>query len=257
MLIAYVDESGNTGRITQGGSAAYALGCLLIRSRDWPASFDALQAFRQRIRDKFGVPMRAEIKASHLLRGGGTIRDLGLAPAVRRLIFRAHLRELDNLKTKAFGIVIDKRARSVAPEQVFDLGWETLLQRLERASRFAGHDEDGPFMIVHDEGEDDQIRKLVRKARRHLTAGSAFGAGGLSNAARKLVDDPVSRRSEHSHFIQLADLVAYAAFRDTIPPGASVAAVCPRTMWAQIGNAIRTETNYLKGGTPGIVVRKN
>jgi hypothetical protein len=256
VLIAYVDESGNTGNISEGGSETFTLGCLLIHSRDWPASFDALLAFRRRIRDRFGVPMRAEIKASHLLRCSGVIRDLGLAPAVRRLIFRAHMRELENLNTKAFGIVIDKRTSTATPDHIFDLGWETLLQRLERASQFAGHDEDGPFMIMHDEGENDQIRRLVRKARRRLTAGSAYGPGSLSHAAWKLIDDPVPRRSEQSYFIQLTDLVAYAAFRDTVPPSKNVATVCPGTMWQEIGDAIRAETNYLKPGTPGIVVRK-
>ncbi|NMO56757.1 DUF3800 domain-containing protein [Actinoplanes sp. TBRC 11911] len=252
MLIAYIDESGNTGDIDQGGSLTYSLGCVLVNSQAWPESFNDLLMFRRRVRDKFGIPMRVELKANYLLRNGGPIRDLGLAPAARNVIYRAHMRVLTDLGARVFGVVIDKRNTIAQPAAVFDLAWETLLQRLERAS-FYGRQ---PFMIMHDEGEDLQIRKLVRRARRYLTAGSMYGAGSLVNAAKKLIDDPVPRRSDHSYFIQLADLVAYAAFRNTVAPGRNIATVCPQGMWHEIGAAIRTETNRFSGGTPGIVVRE-
>jgi hypothetical protein len=34
VLLAYVDESGNTGEIGEGGSLTYSLGCALIYSED-------------------------------------------------------------------------------------------------------------------------------------------------------------------------------------------------------------------------------
>lgn len=68
-------------------------------------------------------------------------------------------------------------------------------------------------MLLHDEGDDANIRKLGRKARRAGTARSAFGTGMLSVPAYRLVDDPIPKRSDQSYFVQLADLSAYAAFR--------------------------------------------
>lgn len=251
MLLAYVDESGNTGDVDQGGSLTYTLGCVLLDSGQWPESFEEMVRFRRRVREKFGVPMRAELKANYLLRNSGSIRTLNLGPGARKVIYRAHMRSLSDMKAKAFGIVIDKRKDKVLPEAVFELAWTTLLQRLERASFYGKR----PFMVIHDEGEDLLIRKLVRKARRFLSAGSMYGNGSLFNAAKKLIDDPVPRKSEHSYFIQMADLVAYAAFRRIVPPGSSIAAVCPESTWNEIGTAIRTETNRLRGGPPGIVVR--
>lgn len=251
MLLAYVDESGNTGDVDKGGSLTYTLGCVLVDADDWPESFNKLLAFRRRVRDKFDIPMRVELKANYLLRNSGSIRDLKLGPPARHLIYRAHMRILNDLRAKVFGIVIDKRATRAVPDDVFELAWETLLQRLERASYY----QEQPFMILHDEGEDAQIRKLVRRARRYLTAGSMYGRGSLVNAAKRLVDDPVARKSDSSYFVQLADLVAYAAFRDTVPPGPSVRGVCPQEMWLEAGDAIRRETNRRSGGTPGIVVR--
>jgi hypothetical protein len=164
------------------------------------------------------------------------------------------MRALADLKAKAFAIIVDKRDSDLSDGACFELAWQTLLQRLERASTATK----APIMVLHDEGENDHVRRLVRRARRHMTAGSLYGSGSLSVPARMLVDDPVPRRSDHSYFIQFADLVAYAGFRTLIPPSPSIATVCPTEMWTELGDAMRRETNRYGGGpAPGVVVRKN
>jgi len=233
MLLAYVDESGNTGNPNGGGSLTYALGCVLIDADLWPTAFDELLDFRRRLRDTFKLRMRDEVKANYLLRNSGDLRYLNLGPGARFVIYRAHMRILKQLPARAFGVVVDKRKVIRSPNDYFDLAWEGLLQRLERTST----KECATFAVVHDEGEDEAIRKWVRKSRRHLTAGSAFAVGGLRNAAALLVDDPVPRRSQHSFFVQLADLVAYAAFRGVVPPGPAIERTCPQCMWDEIGSA--------------------
>jgi len=80
--------------------------------------------------------MRAEVKANVLLRDSGPIRSLGLAPAQRRLIYRAHLATLADLPARAFAIVVDKRGAE-GPDS-FDLAWEGVLQLLERTSTTEG-----------------------------------------------------------------------------------------------------------------------
>lgn len=127
MLLAYVDESGDTGDPRGGGSITYTLGCVLVDADAWPSAFDELLVFRRRIRVTFGVPMRAEIKANYLIRGSGDLRGVALAPAARYLIYRAHLRVLNSLPARAFGVVIDKRAQSRPPGGHIDLAWENAL----------------------------------------------------------------------------------------------------------------------------------
>lgn len=250
--MAYIDESGNTGDPAHGGSLTYSLGCVLVDADLWPNAFERLLEFRRRIRTTYGVPMRAEIKANYLLRSSGDLRVLSLAPAQRQLIYRAHMRLLQDLPARSFAVVVDKRTRQLTPAQVFDLAWEGLLQRLERTSR----DEGVTFALLHDEGENDAIRRWVRKARRFLPAGSAFGTGSLQASARLLVDDPISRRSHQSYFVQLADLVAYAAFRGVVAPGGAVAQVCPQNMWNEAGPAIAAKVTGLRPRSePGIVLR--
>ncbi len=253
MLLAYIDESGNTGPVPAGGSLTYALGCVLVDADQWPDAFDELLDFRRRIRTKFGVPMRAEVKANYLLRNSGDLRPLALGPGARRVIYRAHLESLSTLPARAFAVVVDKRSRTnAAPDAIFDLAWEALLQRLERTSSH----EKATFAVLHDERENDAIRRWTRRSRRYLTAGSALGSGTLSNPARRLVDDPVPRKSSGSYFIQLADLVAYASFRAVVPPGGSIATVCPSDMWDSIGPATHTAVASLRPRSrPGIVLR--
>lgn len=65
MLIAYVDESGDPG---VAGSRTYVLACVLVDAADWPDAFDKLIRFRRWIRERFGLPVRAEVKANFLIR---------------------------------------------------------------------------------------------------------------------------------------------------------------------------------------------
>jgi len=254
VLLAYIDESGNTGSPKRGGSLTYALGCVLVDAANWATAFDEVLALRRRLRASFELPMRAEVKAKYLIRNTGPIQPLNLSPAERYLIYRAHLSVLAQLPSRAFAIVVDKRDRDdPAPSTCFDLAWEGLLQRLERTSS----KEATPFLIFHDEGENMAIRGWVRRARRNLTAGSAFaGSGPMRNPARLLVDDPVARKSHQSYFVQMADLAAYAAFRAVIPPGPKIAPICPESMWMELRDATHRDVNKERPrGPAGIVLR--
>lgn len=253
MLVAYIDESGNTGDPAKGGSLTFTLGCVLVDADSWPGAFDGILKFRRRIRDKFGVHMRAEIKANYLLRNGGDLRRYSLGHGARHVIYRAHMRALTPLGVRAFAIVVDKRTNFTTPAACFDLAWEGLLQRLERTSNA----EKTRFMVIHDEGENDAVRRWVRRARRYLTAGSAYGAGKIVAPATMLIDDPVARQSTQSYFIQVADLLAYAAFRSVVPPGRNIETICPQGMWGEIGDATHRKVAALKPrAAAGIVLRR-
>jgi hypothetical protein len=252
VLIAYVDESGDTGLIQLGGSLTYTLGCILIDADQWPRAFEEMLTFRRRLKATFGVPVRAEIKANYLLRNRGAFLQLGLGAGARYIIYRAHMQQLERLHARAFAVVVDKRDSALSPASYFNLAWEGLLQRLERTSTREG----ATFIVVHDEGENRAVRRWVRKSRRYLTAGSAYGTGSLQFAARLLVDDPVPRQSDASYFVQAADLVAYAAFRAVIEPSPGIARICSSTMWDEIGIATHTVvTSVRQRSKPGIVLR--
>jgi hypothetical protein len=198
--------------------------------------------------------VRAEIKANYLLANKGPFRRLRLSERARYSIYRQAMRLQPKLELNTFAIVIDKerlreRDPALNPREV---SWEFLLQRIERLTVRKPL---GPTMamIVHDEGEGAAVRKLARRARRIGTAGSAFGTGSLSVPLTRLVDDPVTRNSTQSYFIQLADLSAYAAFRRLYPPPPRPVQIVPQGMWDELGDARYAPVNYLAGGVRGIV----
>lgn len=252
-LIAYVDETGDTGDASKkGASSHYALGCVILDSSDWSVAFDKLVSMRRWISATYGIPTRAEIKANYLIRGNGPLRDLGLSLPQRKSIYEHHLHHLTAIKSRAFSVVIDKQRHNVHGQACLELAWETLLQRLERTSASEGFN----FAIHHDAGENDAIRKLVRRSRRFLTAGSntQYGVGSRQFQVKQLIDDPVPKDSSQSYFIQLADLVAYAGWRWVVAPGSNIQRIVPQSTWGQIGGARLTKVNMYQHGD-GVVRR--
>lgn len=249
MLLTYVDESGDAGA---AGSRTYSLGAVMVDATAWPSVFDDLIDFRRFLRQKFGIPVRAEIKANYLLRNGGPFRPLGLSEQARFAIYRAHLRMQAKLGLQAFGVVIDKPELATHRPGLDprDVGWEYLLQRLERYTTKNGVE----TLLVHDEGDVLRVRRLTRKARRAGTAGSAFGTGYLRRPAVRIIDDPVPRDSRQSYFLQHADLNAYAAFRFVVPPPPRAVQIVPQHMWDELGTARLLAVSQVNHGPPGLVV---
>lgn len=242
MHLAYIDESGSPG-----GSRTFTLACVLVSDERWSAAFDDLIRYRRFLRDRFGVPVRAEIKASHLLRPGGAFRELALSESVRAAIYRGTVRLIPKVNLQAFAVVVLQEAGVADPRLT---AWEYLLQRLERfATKTPTR-----VLIVHDEGDADFVRKLARKARRAGGAGRAFGTGYLQLPFAGLIDDPVPRDSRQSYFLQLADLLAYAAFRRVIPPPPRAVPIVTAGTWDQLGDSRLSAVSSVAGGPTGIVV---
>jgi hypothetical protein len=245
MYLAYVDESGDKGK---DGSKTFVLACTLVRASVWSASFDTIIAFRRFLKEKFGLPVRAEVKANHLLRNGGPFRDLALSENARRAIYKMHMRLQSKIGVSTFAVMLNK-AKLDSSIDPHERAWRFLLQRLERLAT-TDHD---MILVVHDEGEPIAIRKYARRARRAGTAGSAYGSGGISVPFKGLLEDPVSRDSRQSYFLQLADLSAFAAYRRYFPPPPGRPSICPQSMWDELGEAVFRPANKNAGGVPGIV----
>src|SRR2546430_308194 len=105
MHFAYVDESGSSGA---GSSLTFTLGCVLVDAARWADTFDDVIDFRRFLRDRFGVPIRAEIKANFLLHNGGPFRPLKLSESARFAIYRQSMRLQAKLGVLAFAVVVRK-----------------------------------------------------------------------------------------------------------------------------------------------------
>jgi hypothetical protein len=219
MEFAYVDESGDTGA---RGTRTFTLACVLLPVDDWFERFDRLVAMRRDIRDVYRLPLRQEAKANHLVGVKKTYRGLGLGDGQVRDIYQRHLRVATQIASGVFAVVIRKDLLRKPDIDIFDTAWRYLLERLRKRSEETGT----PIMVIHDIGQDDAIRKLIRRFRR-----ITWSAAGKHVAARLIVEDPVPRDSQHSYFIQLADLAAYAACAKALPRAGHTAVICNEQMW--------------------------
>lgn len=231
----------------------YTLGCVLVDSDVWPETFNDLIAFRRYLRARFGLPVRAELKANYLIRNEGPFKALALPERQRRAIYRQAMRLHGKIGLRTFAVLIRKNEAAEHDPDLNsrDVAWDYMLQRLRNQSEQKPL---GPttILLVHDEGEQATIRKLARRSRRAGTVGSKFGTGQLKIPFSKLIDDPVARDSRHSYFIQLADLAAYAAFRRLYPPPPRLVQIVPQSTWDELGDA-RFDPVTTAKNPPGIV----
>lgn len=251
-LLSYIDESGDTGFGEQRSSTTYTLGCVVINSSHWGGVLDEYVEFRRRLKNKFKIPVRAELKANFVLRGNGTLKHLNLSPAERGLIFRSHVKFVaDNPYIHVFAVVATKSGR-ISGHELFQVSWVRLFQRLERTSEALGS---STVQLIHDQGEDESIRKLARWSRRRLSAGSQTGSGSVDRPFKNLVEDPVSRDSRASYFVQMADFAAYAAYRRLHPGSEKIQQIIPHKTWDLYGDALLTRVTNTRPGTAKAIVK--
>ncbi len=243
MYLAYVDESGDRG---PAGSRFYVLACVLVRSSQWARCFEGIISFRRFLKPTTDLPLPSAVKANYLVNNSGDIRSLNLSEKARRFIYRGLIQLQRKQALKTFAIVINKelllRRRPNPDPMVY--AWEYLIQRLENLTRRP----QDQVTIFHDEGELETIRKIARRFRRFGTAGSLFGGSYRIPPFAGLLDDPVSRNSRHSYFLQLADLDAYAAFRRTCPPPPRTVQIVSYNTWDLLGSARFAAANKRTGG---------
>ncbi len=245
MLLAYVDESGDTGLDTSPAKH-YALGAILLSDENWLNALDATIAFRSYLRKTYGLSMTAELKAQHLIRGHSSLGKL--TPTERAAIYSATMQFIaSSTWARAFAIVIDKDLIKNRDDKLVVLrrAWDYTLQRFQ----LWASEHDTRLMVIHDQGTDLQIRKQLRAMRRFHRVPSYYQPGQtLDAAARRIIEDPSARDSKASYFVQLADLAAYAAVR-AIAPSSRMGG----SQWNLLGPARIKEVSKHRTGLYGIV----
>jgi hypothetical protein len=239
MLRAYFEESGDNGYPPKSRTPFFTLSTLVMHEDEWLNTLDQIIRWRGYIRNTYGVSVRAEIKANHLVHGKGAMKSL--SPKARRALYRGAMRFIRKVGTvEVFAVVVNKgdikKQDTVDP---FEIMWRYSIQRLERETNTQNQN----IMLFPDEGHTDKIRRIVRRMRRHSVV------NGLNRNALRLIEDPCDKDSADSYFIQMADLCAYAASRAVHPlPGKFDDA-----MWNELGSARNQRVNQHRGGPPGIV----
>ena len=207
MYIAYIDESGDPGRnlaITQ----YFTLSGIILADSNWKIFLEKVKTFRKGLKRDFGLTLKADFRATDLWKNGGDFRKLNLNYADRARIFRRTAEFLRSSQEVAILTVsIDKGSPQLSSTaEISEIAWTMLFQRYE--NWLMGKQELG--IVVNDEGHDKMVRQLSRKMRVYNPIPSHYG-GYYQAPVVKIIEDPFSRHSQDSYFVQLADISAYLA----------------------------------------------
>jgi hypothetical protein len=174
MYLAYTDESGDSG-YENSPTKYMVICCVLIYETDWLGILEKLITLRQELKKEYGIPVRSELKAEHLVYGRGPLKDLGLNRIKRVNIYGELLDfEAKNLEIRTFAIAIAKeRITSKSTNDPRARAWEYLTQRLDTFCRKC--DPPDRIILLPDEGHGYMVRRIMRKARRFQKIKGFYG----------------------------------------------------------------------------------
>jgi len=220
MYLIYVDESGDCG-VTGSPSRYFALTGLVVHELRWRTYLDELIAFRTRMRTAFGLKLREEFHSAHLISKPGPLVRI---PRNDRLALIRHFADSLARMTdlNVINVLIDKNGKP-ATYHVFEMAWTALIQRFENT--ISHHNFPGPAnpdergFIFCDHTDDKKLMKLLRQRRRYnpVPHTQQYGSGYRNIPLQYVIEDPSFRDSEHSYFVQAADLAAFLLYQKCDP----------------------------------------
>ncbi|MDE2471925.1 MAG: DUF3800 domain-containing protein [Bradyrhizobium sp.] len=222
MRFLYVDESGDPGTWDpkrppdKRPSQHYILSGLIVKDSDWRNYLLAIVDVRRQLKASYGLPARLELHGAELFRPA-TAAYKGIKRIVRRAIYRDALTLFAARLTgsRLVNIHLDKANPKYASSSAADiqtLAWSRMLQRFNTeltVNRDLG-------IVFADDTNEEKIRGLLRKMRVYNPVPSRFG-GSYSAPVTSILEDPIIRKSEHSFYIQVADMASHALYRKLYP----------------------------------------
>ena len=211
MYLMYVDESGDPG-IANSPTRYFALSGLVIHELRWRNFLDQTIAFRRRVKAQYGLGVRDEIHAAEFVGRG---RNLKVPRHKRLAILRNFCDELAQMPfLSVTNVIVDKQGKP-AGFDVFSIAWKTLFQRFENTltnKNFpAPSNPDDRGLVFCDNTDGGKLTRIMRTmgAYNPIPNQSQFGMGYRNLPIQSVIEDPNLRDSQHSHFIQAADLCVY------------------------------------------------
>lgn len=220
MYLLYTDESGDAG--PKGMGTHFILSGLIVHKSRWPECFRIIKDLRIVLRDEYGIKRNGELHANKNISGRGALWGKRWSVEERVRLFQLVLEAIAQMPgVRTINVCIRKTAkqcRGWRGRRVYQKAWTLMLQRFHNYidhNQGKGGAEYG--MVIHDQGHDVEIRKLMRKLRVYNPVPSQFGGSSRNIPLLTLIEDPVPRDSFHAQFIQLCDYLAFSLLRREEP----------------------------------------
>lgn len=213
----YVDESGDPGHSVYG-SDHFILSGLIIHQSDWETSLNNLKDFRKLMSHNYGFNQRLEIHASEMIRINKDKKYQKIHKSKRISVLKDYCTEIPNLFANIRIINVCIKKSEHKGKDIFELAWSRLLQRYSTFIVKMGVDNELGVMIV-DDTDSIKLQNLQRKLRTYNPIPSNYGPEPYNLPLTNIIEDPFSRDSKHSYFIQTVDVVAHLLYRKEYPKG--------------------------------------
>lgn len=232
MFLMYVDESGDTGTAATSPTRYFCLTGLVVHELRWAESMRSLLSFRHWLKSEYKVFLDDELHAGDMINKPGRCpaRLAGLAKHQRLAIIRHHADQLARMPDiRLINVVLDKQyAKEKTADEVFRRAWYALFQRFENTilrHNFPGTSNEQDRGLVFTDQTDAHVLKRhleQMRVRNPLFIRQRSGSyATVDEPIRLLIEDPVSRDSKHSFFVQAADCAAYL-FKQHLEPSAYI-----------------------------------
>jgi hypothetical protein len=182
---------------------------------EWDRYLDGAKAWRRNLRNQFGVPVRKELKGSRLATGHNSYGPHGsrVSGELARGIYQSALATLTFLPLGSIFSVYAVRGAELYGHRKTEAALYALFQRMRSHCNAWKCN----ALLFFDEGH-DEYRTMYRKACVYLPTGSKQGRWEDGKPTKDLrfdtaIKDANFKNSKTSHFIQIADLVAYATLQ--------------------------------------------
>jgi len=195
MHICYLDDSGD--------ATVRAFSVLSVPVLEWHTCFKHVKSYRKVLKEKCGIYVRKELHATEFVGGRGKVAPYSVSKGERVRIYNNALVAITHLPgVKLFNAIAAKRDEYTL--------FERLLNRINRTMQ----EWDSHALLISDEGKD--YNRLVRKMGVYNPIPSQFGGPPRNITLDRIIDEILYKRSEDSHFIQMADFCAYALLRSEV-----------------------------------------
>lgn len=215
MYILYVDESGDPGK-HKHSSPHFILSGLIISQDNWSNHLEKLKIFRKSIYTKYGLNQRTEIHASELIRINKEKDYQKIRKSNRFNILKDYATQIpvifNNAKVINICIKIDEHPNN----DIFDLAWSRLLQRYDTYLKKEAKDKG---IVIVDDTDSIKLQSLQRKMRVYNPLPSHYSNNSYNSPIDNIIEDPFSRNSNQSYFIQTVDVIAHLLYRKEYPKG--------------------------------------